>query len=477
MKKLGILICSLILLASCAKDLEEYNVDQKRATAVPAATLFTGATVNLADALTTPNVNSNVFRFYVQYWTATTYLEEPRYNLTSRTIPLALWQSLYRDVLSDLQEAKRLIQADPLLPQNEKNNQFAQIGITEVYAWSVLVNTYGNIPYTEALNIENTQPKYDDAATVYADLLTRLDAALGLLDPSAEGFASADLLYQGDIGHWVKFGNSLKLKLGMVLADANPAAAAAAVQAAAPNVFTGNADNAAFPYVSAPPNNNPIADNLNPALTSRKDFLSSVTLVDKMNSLSDPRRPAFFSPLNGEFVGGAYGFLNPYANFSPINPRIYTLDFEGLLLDYSEVAFFLAEAVERGFLPGSAAEHYNDAITASIDYWGGSPADATAYLANPGVAYATAEGNYRQKIGTQKWIALYNRGYDAWIEWRRLDFPVLLPPSGGNAPSGLVIPTRLIYPTTEPSLNVNYQAGAEAIGGDKATTKLFWDRF
>jgi hypothetical protein len=480
MKKLFLAILPLVLLTSCAKDLGEYNVDPKRASVVPAATLFTGATRNLTNAITTPNVNSNVFRFFVQHWTTTTYLDEPRYNLTSRTIPLALWQSLYRDVLSDLHEAKRLIEADKLLTdQATKNNQLAQIEILELYAWYILVNTYGDIPYSEALDIENTQPKYDEAATVYNDLLTRIDAALGMLTPAAEGFSGADLLYSGSISNWVKFGNSLKLKMGMVLADVNPTAATKAVQEAAPNVFASNADNAVFPYMSAPPNNNPIADNLNPILTSRKDFVAANTLVDRMNALNDPRRGFYFTPMaDGTFVGGSYGFTNTYANYSKINPTTYALDFEALLLDYSEVEFLLAEAVERGFLTGggTAAEHYNKAITASIEYWGGTPAEAAAYLLQPSVAYATAAGDFKQKIGTQKWIALYNRGFDAWTEWRRLDYPVLNPPTGGNAPAGLAIPTRLIYPTTEPSLNSNYESGKAATGGDIATFKLFWDK-
>jgi hypothetical protein len=159
-----------------------------------------------------------------------------------------------------------------------------------------------------------------------------------------------------------------------------------------------------------------------------------------------------------------------------------------LLLDYSEVEFLLAEAVERGFITGSAAEHYNKAVTASIEYWtqqdprssvsSTGAARAAAYLAQPKVAYATADGNWKQKIGFQKWLALYNRGWEAWVEWRRLDFPKLSPPSGGNVPAGLAIPVRMIYPIIEQTLNgANRSAAAEAIGGDLATTKLWWDKF
>jgi hypothetical protein len=89
------------------------------------------------------------------------------------------------------------------------------------------------------------------------------------------------------------------------------------------------------------------------------------------------------------------------------------------------------------------------------------------------VAYATAAGNWKQKIGTQKWIALYNRSYETWTELRRLDFPVITAPV--NAKSGF--PNRLTYPNTEQTLNgTSYTAAASAIGGDVVTTKLFWDK-
>jgi hypothetical protein len=137
--------------------------------------------------------------------------------------------------------------------------------------------------------------------------------------------------------------------------------------------------------------------------------------------------------------------------------------------------FYRAEAKERGFtVTGTAEEHYNKAISASILAWGGTAADAAVYLARPDVAYTTAAGTWRQKIGTQKWIALYNRPYEGWLELRRLDYPVLPAPVG--AKSGF--PNRLTYPGNEQQLNgTNYTAAASAIGGDKVETKLFWDKF
>ncbi|MHA4738508.1 SusD/RagB family nutrient-binding outer membrane lipoprotein [Dyadobacter sp. MSC1_007] len=478
MKKLIILFLPFLLLTACVDSLDDYNVDTKRPSVVPPVTLFSNALKGLADTLTSPNVNVNNYRLYVQQWSTTTYLDEPRYNVTARAIPQNFWQGIYKGVISDLNEAKKLVNADAFLTQETKDVQLAQIEVVEVMAWAVLVNTYGNLPYTEAMNPENPLPKYDDAKTIYDAILGRLDAALPKLEAKGTPFGAGDLLYKGDMAKWVKFGNSLKLKLAMIIADSDAAKAKKMVAEAAPKVFTSNADKAAFPYISTPPNNNVISKDLNPLYSSRQDFVAAETIINPMNELNDPRRGQFFTTVDGKFVGGKYGFLNTYANFSHVSEKIIAPTLEGLLLDYSEVEFLLAEATERGFITGSAADHYNKGVTASITYWGADAADAAKYLAQPKVAYATATGNWKEKIGFQKWLALYNRGWEAWVEWRRLDFPKLLPPTGGNAPAGLAIPSRMIYPIVEQTLNgANREAAAGAIGGDLVTTKLWWDKF
>ncbi|HEX6224248.1 MAG TPA: SusD/RagB family nutrient-binding outer membrane lipoprotein [Chryseolinea sp.] len=477
MRHLIITFVSAMLVTSCVDSLDDYNIDQKRPSLAPAETFFTASMKQLADVLTTPNVNTNNFRLYVQQWATTTYLQEPRYDLTSRIIPQNIWQALYKDVIADLREAKRLLEEDELLPAEDKTTRLAQVEVVEVYAWFVLVTTFGDVPYSQAMDFQNPVPAYDDDATIYADILERLDVALGSLSAGGNGFDNADVLYDGDLDQWVKFGNSLKLKLGMLLADVDTGKAKGIVEAAATNVFTDNADNARFPYLSAPPNNNPLSANLNPAFSSRQDYVVASVIIDKLNALNDPRRPFYFTTVNGEYKGGNYGFANAYGDFSHTSNKTIAPDFEALLLDYSEVEFLLAEAVERGFaVGGTAEEHYNKAIEASIVYWGGSSGDAATYLGQPSVKYTSAPGNFKEKIGVQKWIALYNRGIDAWTEWRKFDYPVLLPPSGGSVPVGLSIPVRIIYPINEQTLNgVNREAAAAAMGGDVASTKLFWD--
>jgi len=476
MKKLAIICGLFILVASCKKDISNLNDEPKRPTTVPPETLFSSGQKNLVDLVASSNVNLNIFRLIAQYWTETTYTDESNYDLITRNIPQNFWNTMYTGVLKNFADAAATVplQDTKYVSAQTITNQMAMIEIMNVYAYSQLVNTFGDIPYSQALDINNVHPKYDDDKVIYDSLLVRLDAALAKLNTSGNGFGNNDLLYGGDVGLWKKFGNSLKLRLGMMIADDNAAKAKTIVEAAAPNVFTSNEDNAAFHYLTAPPNTNPVWVDL--IQSGRKDFVAAAPIVDTLKSLSDPRIPFYFTEdENGDYTGGDVGQGNTFSVFSKPGAMITAPDFEALLIDYSEVEFLLAEAAARGMsVGGTAATHYNNAITASITYWGGTTSEAAAYLLTPKVNYLTAGGTYKQKIGLQKWIALYNRGLDAWTEIRRLDAPALTAPSTALS----AYPLRLTYPVQEQNLNTaNYNAAAAAIGGDVVTSKIFWDKF
>jgi hypothetical protein len=263
------------------------------------------------------------------------------------------------------------------------------------------------------------------------------------------------------------------MKLAMIVADENASAAKTAVEASDAGAISASTDNGLFTYLTASPNQNPLHVDI--VLGGRQDYIAAKDLMDKLTGWNDPRKTAYFSTNNaGNYAGGIVGKVNTYVDFSRAGAKVIAADAPYVLADYVETEFLRAEAKERGFnVAGTAEQHYNNAITASILYWGGTQADADAYLAQPDVAYTTAAGNWKQKIGTQKWIALYNRSFETWTELRRLDYPVITAPV--NAKSGF--PTRLTYPNTEQTLNgTAYTAAAAAIGGDVVTTKLFWDK-
>ncbi|HEY4107463.1 SusD/RagB family nutrient-binding outer membrane lipoprotein [Puia sp.] len=474
MKRIIYLSLSILALASCQKHMTDLNIDPKNPTVVPSSTLMTKAQVNLANNLASADVNVNIFRLISQYWTETTYTDESNYNFAERSIPDNWWNAWYRDVLNNLQQARIFARTDvTAVDPGVLKNDSAIIDIQQCYAFYVLLTTYGNVPYTQALDPNVTFPKYDDAKTAYYDILSRLDADIAALDPNSASWGGADVIYNGDPAAWKKFAYSLELKMGVLIADDDPARAKTVVEAAAPNVFTSNDDNASLPFLQAPPNTNPIWVSL--VQSGRQDFVATTTIINIMDSLNDPRIADFFTEDgNDSYSGGVPGKSNTYSSFSHAGSAIVKPDFPGLILDYAEVELALAEGAARGFNVGGTVEtHYDAAITASITYWGGSATDATTFLAQPTVNYATAGGTWQQKIGLQSYLALYNRGFEGWTAIRHLNYPSL--PAPKNALS--VFPQRVLYPTKEENANTgSWQTAANAIGGDNVGTKLWFDK-
>jgi hypothetical protein len=467
-------VSTLFLTTACVNNLDDdFNIDPKKASEVPAYTLVTNAQFNLSNIITTPDYNYNPFRYYVQYWAAVQYPDESQYNINTREINKNFWDTIYQDVLSDLREARKIVEADNGLLEGDRANHLAIIEILEVYAWSVLVNTFGNVPYTQSMDINNVQAGYEDDAEIYADLVKRLNAAIAALNVDSDAFYELDLYYGGDAANWIKFANSLKLRFGITLADVDPANGKKIAEEAAPHVFTSSAEETKLNYTANAPTANPVYDNLR----QRDDNVGSNTLVDFMNANADPRlneflQPAGSGPNAGKYVGGIYGAPNNYASYAQPSNFLRNPRLPGFLISYTEVAFLLAEAKMRGFnVPGAAKDYYNKAVTSSIvSDWGGTAAEAAAYLARPNVAFDPA--NWKKSIGTQKWLALYNQPVEGWKEWRRLDFPVLKKPTQAISE----IPLRFPYPFTEQNLNsANYKAAAAAMGGDEVTSKIFWD--
>lgn len=479
MKKLILILTAAVFAVSCSDNLEDLNQNIKDPTAVSGESLFASAQKQLADQIVTPNVNLNNLRLWTQQLQETTYTDESQYDQVTRSIPDNHWREMYRDVLKDLDEAAKVITAtDNDLTNNLKPNKLAIIEVLNVYAYSNLVETYGDVPYSEALDIDNLLPAYDDGLTVYKDLLTRLNAAIGSMNTSVGSFSgSEDLIYAGDVASWKKFANSLKLRMGIMLSDVDAGLSQTTVETAVSGgVFTSNADNGSYHYSAAAPNNNPMNDNL--VLSGRNDYVAAVTIIDIMNGLEDPRRPVYFTDVDGEYIGGEIGEISSYPDFSHVADRVVDPTEPGVLLSYVEVEFLMAEGAARGYAVGDAASHYAAGITASFEYWG---ADGIGdYLAKPEVDYAsaiaasTSNPAWKQVIGTQAYLGLYNRTFANYNSIRRLDYPILDEPT--DAVSGF--PTRYTYPVGEQTLNgANYEAAASAIGGDAPETQLFWDKF
>ncbi|WP_345991973.1 SusD/RagB family nutrient-binding outer membrane lipoprotein [Chryseobacterium sp. Chry.R1] len=465
---------SLSLFSCTNEDYENLNKDPKNPAEVPGSFLFTNGVKSLFDQMGNTNVNRNVFRLFAQQWTQTQYVDETNYSIRNRSIPDNHWNILYTKVLYNLKQAKESINKDPKLTLGQKKNQTAYISIIEVYTWQQLVDLFGNVPYSQALQgVEGTLPAYDDAFTIYKDLLLKITKAYSDIDPKSTGFEK-DFVFDGDHTKWKKLAASIRFKLAMRIADADPSLSKTEAEAAfTQGLISSNQDNFILRYESNIANANPLYADL--VLSGRQDFVPADTFVDYLNDLQDPRRNVFFDNNKTPYVGGIYGSFNTYTDYSHIGKVFFNPDLKGDLMDYSEISFLLAEAKERGYnVPLPAAAYYTQAISANMQYWGIDSVDIAAYLAKANVNYATASGTWKQKIGKQFWIAMYNRGFEAWTVWRKYDAPALRLPAATKAP----VPNRFTYPVRETTLNgSNYNQAAAAIGGDQLQTKLFWDKF
>jgi len=487
MKKILFILLVVFVASSCTK-LDEMNVDTKHPSKVPSETLFTNAQRNLADQLASINVNRNVFKLFAQYITETTYTDESNYDIVNRTIPDNAWRTLYKDVLMDLKESAKLMDEEPapVLDSDKKNfaNRKAVIDILRVYTYARLLAMFGNIPYTEALDINNVNPAYDDAVSVYKSLFTAIDADIAALTAGAgEGSFKngADIIYNGDDAKWLMFANGLKLKMAIQISD-KPSGidVSKAIQDAAAGVFGSSADNALFTYLGSTPNTNPLYLDL--VASGRHDFVATNTMVDFMLAKNDTIRLGLYytkvkdTIASEAYKGGPYGHSNSYPAYSHLTPALNDPTFPCTLMDYTEIQFYLAEAAAKnlGGLSGADA-YYKAAIESSFEYWGSDATTADAFIAADAPYPTTGQADELKAIGEQAWVAYFNRGFFGWTTWRRLDVPTFNDPPNNYIGPGK-FPMRYIYPINEQTLNASSRAAAAtAIGGDKQDTKLFWD--
>ncbi|ANH80179.1 hypothetical protein A8C56_03555 [Niabella ginsenosidivorans] len=475
-----ILLLFLVLyICSCSK-FDELNTNPVLPSTVTPEQLLLSAEKNAMDILYNSVVNNRIGMHYAQYWAASDKEEDSRYSL-SEAGNSTLW-SLYNRPLKDLQTLMDLNRAAEV--QDPVPNQNAIAGILEVWMYQTLADAYGNVPYSNALFDSIPAPVYDDAATMYTDFLKRLDEYQNTLDSSKDSYPSGDAFYNGDVTKWKKLANSLILRIAMRMSDVKPAEAKTAIETAVKNgVITDSTDDALFPYTSQAPNQYPYNDFGRPQV----EFVVSETMVNYMDSLKDPRLKVYARPAtnSGTILGKPYGIgTNSAADaqkYSTPGVRVYAPDFPGILMTSSEVQFLLAEAAARGMnVGGSAQSFYEAAIKSNMTFWQIPDAAAATYIKS--VPYNA--GNWKNIIGTQKWIAMYMQGLQSWYERLRLKFtktdgtPLFIAPIAGSLdPNVTMVPNRLTYPVVETNTNAkNKDAAAAAIGGDTKGTQLWWQK-
>lgn len=463
----------LLMGATACEDVTELNVDPNNPVDVPASNLVTEAQYRLNNALWSRNYNAEWTMLLVQHWAQNEYAEESRYTVDGNNFN-ALWTAFYANTLNELRIAREMVvENEEALPAAILNNRLAMIDILRVHAFHNVVDAYGDVPYTQALNgLEFPLPAYDSQQEIYTDMLATLDAATQSITAGEPMFDGGDLIYGGSAAMWKKLGNSLLMRMAMRVVDVDEGLAKTYIDRAASGMLESNEDNALFVFSDNPSIANPLY--IDASINNRDDFAVTDVLVDNLKDMGDPRLDVYAAVNNeGEIVGMPYGLTDGEAfalkdTTSRPSERVREDTAPAVIIDYAEVAFLKAEAYQRGLLAGDAAEAYAEGITASMNYWGiTDQAAIDAYIAaNPYNA-----DNWKESLGWQKWIAFYMNGPQAWAEWRRLDYPQLEVPA---AATNAVIPVRLPYPVAEQTRN-NASLQAVTSNPNDLSTKLWWD--
>jgi len=476
--KIGLGLAVLMLFSFGCSDFGDINVDPNRSTSVSTSTLLTGALRSVGSVVGRANEV-----LYVQHMSETQYTEDSRYQTTAYnfngwyTGPLA---KLDHYIQLNTDEATKL----DALSGGSNANQIAVARIMKAYFFHFMTDRWGPIPYSNALSGGEEggtfTPTYDSQKDIYYSLFDELDAAVKQMDGGAA--VEGDFLFGGDMDRWKQFANSLRMVMALRIADADGTKAQAEYDAAmAGGVASGDGESIMYPFLPDAANQN----NWFGRFITRTDYAISSTLVDYMKPLADPRLENFADPAPnfGDIQGMPYGVSNAVAGSIP-NPDISfpnstyvkAQDAPIGIITQAQLLFCQAEAAQRGWTGGSAGDLYEAGVRASMAQWGVS--DETAindYLAQTDIAWDAAKG--AEMIGTQKWVALYLQGVEAWCEWRRTGYPALTPAVDALNNSG-EIPRRHGYPTTERDLNeTNYDAAVSGLlgGADELDTKLWWD--
>lgn len=477
------MITGFLTVVSCTGDFEEINTNPNKPISVSPQYLLPQALQTAVDNYWGNKTRNERLNFdhtmsWVGYFTRNIYENEgDNYNVQP-SVNIKNWEVFYTDGLINFQKIVTISAADGEIP----NVMYEAIGIgMRAWVFSMATDVWGAIPYSEALAGTSSSaiysPSYDSQEEVYAGLIADLKIANEKLDGTIKSIPG-DIMFGGSALKWKKFFNSLRFKLLNRQAHKVPASVAE-MQAMIDDPATfpmieNNSEMAKFSYGASLGTQNPWNDIL--IVQGRTDWNISSTLVDKLKALNDTRLEVYATPgedAGGEITGHPNGLPGnvavAYVGYSAtVNPIFSAATAPAVLMSYSELLLVKAEAAFDGDITGDAQALFEAGIAASFEQYGLAVPDN--YIANLGPVS-------KENIITQKWIALFGQGIEAWTELRRTGYPVM----PEHDPRSLflnngVLPSRLVYPSTEYSLNAAKVSESVSLNGgpDDMKTKMWW---
>ena len=516
---------AVVVLGGCTKNFQSYNTDSSGITNAQLGPdfnylglWFPGIQQNIfgenGDYQLCQNLNSDCYAGY--YMSPDPF----RGNINNQSYSLVDgWNSDVYNMAYTKVMAPIIIQLNRKYKAPTSSPHFWAVAlILEVQTMSRVTDYYGPIPYSKVATGATTP--YDSQQAVYNSFFAQLDTAVTNLQayiaasPNATPFKAFDMVYGGSYQEWLKYANSLRLRLAMHIVNVDPATAQAQAVKALTNsggLLTANTDNATlsgFGYY------NPIWW----IGTSWTDLACGASLTSYLNGYKDPRLPQMVAPatspasIAGQYVGiragTPVGGKPMYSGYSTPNFNVMQEYTPMILMNAAEVWFLRAEAALRGWSTESAQTDYETGIKTSMAQWGVpvgnyladntstqadyvDPQTPQAGVANASIkamstitiAWNSAAGNEQnlERIITQKWLAMFPcGGWEAWTEYRRTGYPRLFPVvvnnSGGTISTDLQI-RRIKYPSSEYTGNsAGVNGGVSLLGGpDNGGTPVWWD--
>ena len=494
---LFVILCSMALL-SCTKNFQEINTDPNSTPHVLPQQLLAPALVSTLNYNLQRNRNFSNELMQVTVNLSDAEGQVFRYDYRSN------WADyLYNGWYQELSNFKDLYK----IASGELNYNKSYMGIALVcqsWVYSLLTDTYGDVPYFQS-NLARDSAIYEPAFTaqkdIYLDIFKKLEEANTLLSTGTAIVASSDPVYAGNVAKWRKFGNSLYLRLLLrVSGKADVSAACIAkiremvdVNASAYPIMAGNDESAILRWTGAGPYVSPLLG------VREQDFRApgiASFFIDHLVAWNDPRIdiPTYgtnginrwaIAPYQGAYLGVPSGYSpgsnqvkKSYFYSTTSTSTLMTEPLTGMIMNYAELKFILAEAAAKGWISGSAGTYYNDGALSSITLWLPAwPGSITDFLIAADIQWndqATLDAKM-ERIHLQKYYALFLTDMQQWFEYRRTGHP-LLPKEPGLRNNG-EMPARMTYPVYVQSTNpTSYRAAIAAQGPDLISTPVWWQK-
>ncbi|CAN5379543.1 SusD/RagB family nutrient-binding outer membrane lipoprotein [soil metagenome] len=493
-----------LALGSCTSFLD-VNADPNNIQAVQVSQLLPSATVNIGYM-----GSSDLFRYaslLIQQFSGqgpntgfATFKEYERYNINDSDVNNQ-WVTIFGTVLSDLE----LMTAQAT---KEGSPHYAGVGkILKAYTYQIVVDSWGDVPYTEASrHSANFYPKFDDDEAIYKDLIRLIDdgikdvsATTSVLSPNTNTTIYAGTTWAASQAKWIKFANTLKLRIFLHYSAKDPAYTTAQITAlvnSGAKFMESTADNFQMLFLSESQRQNPLYSMENGQF--KNQFFPNRFIVDLMNSKADPRRNSYFipfpytaTPATATFKGASALDVDPSANYSRSYQYLYgtpsavnlslvntngslkdgAITFSGnspaRLLTFAEYNFIRAEAALLYSAPGSAQSFFEAGIRASMADAGVAAADISTYITANGTLKGAPQQMLEQIIN-EKYVANHAVLVEPWTDYRRTGYPALTPL---KTPFAIYneVPRSLFYAQSEINNNPNAKQKSSMLD------RVFWD--